>query len=209
MGNAGSKIGNFFKQDWHSAEDTIGGIFSGVSATVQGLTGGGFNYGKAGAYWHNYGQEIKNAFTGTSGGDESTSGVSYAQQAKNKADAAQAQRAQQQQRGVQWAYDPNNPANQSMWRSSTVATYGPQGPLSGVTPPSHINAISDPTTKQNIAGSRGALRSTLNMAQNAQNVSVSSTIAGAAMPSQSTPAGTGSAPPTSGETPDTTQMDSS
>jgi hypothetical protein len=209
MGNAGSKIANYFKQDWHSAEDAVGGIFSGISATVQGLTGGGFNYGKAGAYWHNYGQDVKNALTGTTGGTDSTTGVSYAQQAKNKADAQQAQRAQEQQRQVQWSYDPNNPANQSMWRSSTNVAYGAQGPLSGVTPPSHINAISDPATKQSIAGSRGALRSTLNMAQNAQNVAMSQPLATATMPSQSSQAGTGTAPPTSQSATDTTQMDSS
>lgn len=67
------------------------------------------------------------------------------------------------------------------------ATYGRQAGMSGVTPPSDLNKISDPNTKLSMAVSRGAYRSTLNTGNNLSDVQSANTLANAVQPSAATP----------------------
>lgn len=148
----GNKVSNFFKQDWNSIKDFVGGAGDVLKDTIGGLTGSGWDYSDAGRAFHNYGQDVKDAFTGGTGGKWSAP-VNPAVAAAKKAQA------------LSNFYDPNTVANRSLWQGSVAISYSPQSGLGGITPPSHLNAISDPTTKVAIAGTRGTMRSTFQQYQ--------------------------------------------
>ena len=148
----GNKVSNFFKQDWDSIKDFVSGSAGVLTDTLKGVTGGGWDYSNVKRDFSNYGADVKDAFTGQTGGKQSAP----------KAPMSQAQMLQQ-------FYNPTSASNASLWQGSAAASYSGQSPLAGTVPPSHLSAISDPSQKMLVATTRGTMRSTLNTFNTASN----------------------------------------
>lgn len=164
----GNKVSNFFKQDWNSIRDFVGGAGDVLKDTATGIFGGGWHYGDVKRDFTNYGYDVANAFTG--GNKRESAPVDPA-----RASAKQAQTLAQ-------FYNPNTASNQALWKGSGQISFSGQGPLAGVTPPSHLNTISDPTTKMMVASTRGTMRSTLNAYQTGTDALASQQLATATGP---------------------------
>lgn len=160
----GNKVSNFFKQDLNSIKDFVSGAGGVLGDTLKGITGGGWDYSDVGRDFSNYGADVKDAFTGQTGG-------------KKSAPMSQAQQ-------LQAFYNPNSASNASLWKGSGQVMYSGQTPLAGTVPPSHLSAISDPSQKMLVASTRGTMRSTLNTYNTASDA-MSSQQLGMAVPTAS------------------------
>jgi hypothetical protein len=167
MGN--NPVGHFFQEGLNEIGDVAGGLVNTVVATAKGLTGGGFNYSKAGRDFGNFGIDFANQSATLFGGGQPLKRL--------KAPLSQGQR---DVAAVKAANDPNASWNKANWESvsSTVKNshYGVQSGNAGVVSPSYLMSISDPTTKMAIALSRGTNRMALKASGFAMDVKMANMI---------------------------------
>lgn len=143
----GGAISNFAKEDWNSIKDLEGGLVGGVTSTLKGLTGGGFDYGESGRDFENYGVDVADAFG---------AGV-----AKVKAPVDQIAVARNNYNN---SIDPTKRWNSQNWESMSRSRSIAAGSITGNTSVSNsdISKISNPITKMAYSGASGSTRSALN-----------------------------------------------
>ena len=161
----------------HSFSDFFEGLFSGIGATITGLTTGHFDYNTAATRFQNIGSDYADQFHRNPDG---TWGQSYlvGRQLSNSEQAEQEQQNQQaRQKALQNQYDPTSSWNTGNWQSVAGTTrglhYGSARGNGGVTPPSQIMSISDPMTKMAISATRGKQRTALNVIGSSLDASAS------------------------------------
>lgn len=174
MGNAGSAIKNFFENDVASMGNAFEGFASALGTTLGGLFTGNFDYSSTKRHFANYGNDVARAFTNRSvgsisqdvsgGGGGGGGGVNYSQVAPYSSQI-----------------DQNLSRNVSAVSTGFIAKamYSPQSGLGGTIPPSQLLSMSNPAAKLAIAGSRGALRNSLNMVGNGVNMSMAPALSSA------------------------------
>lgn len=154
MGDAGSKIGNFFISDLKSVRDAFEGFGSIIGDTFSGITSGDFDYSNTVRHYTNMGEDYRNMFTGRT----DTTGKPVD---PNK------QKLENYNRSI----DPNaswNAGNYSSMRSNASSANPAYGSAVGNpnAKPSDLMKISDPATKMAMSSSRGTTRTALNVAGN-------------------------------------------
>ncbi len=165
---------NFFKHDVEAIGDVLSGVVGTASDTFKGLTGGGWDYSDVVRDIKNYGYD----WEAVAGVDKRIANPIDAQNAAAKAAASAAA-------ATNAFYQPTTAGNSALWRGSSQSVYSGQSPLSGVAPPSHLSAISNPASKVLISSTRGQQRNTLNTINTATDALSAHQIAGATMPAAS------------------------
>ena len=155
MGNVGSAIGNFFKNDIASLGNAFEGLGGILGTTIGGLFGGGFNYSNAIGHLKRYGEDVAGAFTDRSINISSDINPSDPPSASDL---------------YQNMISATNVVNSNLSKISSTnsyigssGVYSPSGLGSSILPPSNLMKISDPTTKMAIASSRGSMRNVVNV----------------------------------------------
>jgi hypothetical protein len=174
----GNDVSNFFSNDLKSMEDWVSGVGAGIKDTMNGLTGQGWNYANAGRDFKNYGDDVKNAFTG---GHSRVANPNAAQEESLK--------------NYQRSINPNTPFNKQNWQSYSTnisnSVYGSRVGNDNVKP-SDLMKISNPSAKMAVASTRGAKRATVNMMGARVDNSMADTLSGQpSMASDTTNAGGG------------------
>jgi hypothetical protein len=172
MGNAGSAIGNFFKNDVAAMGNFFEGAAGVLGTTLGGIFTGNFSgYGNAVSHFTRYGSDVAGAFTGRSVG---ISGDVNPSSAPSQSDL------------YNQMISNTNPMNAGLSQIVSTpqyvgsrASYSPSGGLGGVMPPSAIARIGNPGVKLAVASSRGSMRNMLNMVGNGVDSASAGAIQGA------------------------------